>query len=227
MRRISLFLVVTAAAGLLAAAAFASATPVSPASGATITSSTPTFNWTLPANEQPFGIIISDSSALNSDGSLAKTSDFGALTDGQTSWSDPKQPLLAGTYYWQIETSDQTTYQTVYSTPAQFTVAPLVTPGKAVFKRDARLHEVKVTVPVATNVSKLSVVYTVRNGRKMIDRASDSLPIFQPDIYAAYVDLYPGLYRHGAIKAHEHLTVTFTFTGGGLTRTKVVPVTIP
>jgi hypothetical protein len=62
------FPALVAAAGTLAGAALADATPVTPPPGAVVTTSHPLFSWTLPANEDSREIYIANSPARTPEG---------------------------------------------------------------------------------------------------------------------------------------------------------------
>ena len=133
--------VLLALAAAVAGAALGAATPVSPLPGARVTTSSPKFSWTLPANEQAKGVFISDSPDVTPAGGFFDEDVVAAgnfVTDVHT-WT-PSSPLYAGHYWWSVLSSDVPTPHSRYSTPIDFTipVSLSVLPVKTV--RSTYLH---------------------------------------------------------------------------------------
>jgi len=87
------FAAAVAGAGLIAGAALAAATPVTPPQGATVTTSHPVFTWTLPSNEESSGIFIANKPDRTPDGNFFGENIVDAsYFENRTSWS-PISPL--------------------------------------------------------------------------------------------------------------------------------------
>jgi hypothetical protein len=91
---------------LSAAAAVRAAVPVAPPDGAKV-DSTPTFAWGPAPDEDANQIELSPNPALAEDGSFVDDprEQKAQLDDPQTSYTvAASQPLIAGTWYWHVET---------------------------------------------------------------------------------------------------------------------------
>ena len=123
MRAAVASLVACAVSGTIAAQAMAVATPVSPASGATVSSAHPVFTWTVPANEESDGIYMATAPATTPEGRFHDENvvDLDAFLDNETSWS-PTSPLAANTYWWLVGTPDRETFDSFFSSPISFTI---------------------------------------------------------------------------------------------------------
>jgi len=109
------------ALGIVAAAAFAAATPVTPRPGAFIDPpSSPAFSWTLPADEQSDGLFIADKPDTTAEGTFPQGNLVRAhsFTNGETDWS-PAAPLYAGHYWWLVSSHDRSMPER-YSLPSDF-----------------------------------------------------------------------------------------------------------
>ena len=106
----------------------AAPTLVSPAPGSSITSSRPTFTWTLPAGEAGESISVARSSKINpktNDFVLANLQDSDILELGSSSWK-PDRAMPAGKYYWHVasHSADQTH---MFSPIDSFVIKPAIT----------------------------------------------------------------------------------------------------
>jgi hypothetical protein len=89
-----------AVAGIVAGAAFAAATPITPPPGAVVTTAHPQFNWTLPPNEQTDAIFIASKPDVTPEGKFYDENivDGEVFTTAVNEWS-PSSPLYAGRYW--------------------------------------------------------------------------------------------------------------------------------
>ena len=117
---------VALAASVFALTAWGTATPTSPASGAVVRSSHPIFKWTLPAGESTESIYIADQPNTTPEGKFydenVVDSDFFFSTDPRE-WS-PTSPLYAGRRWWIVGSRNDETFDTSFSMPSEFTIAP-------------------------------------------------------------------------------------------------------
>jgi hypothetical protein len=152
------FAALLAVAGLFTGAAFAAATPVTPAPGAVVTTSHPIFTWTLPANEQSDAIYIADKPDTTPEGKFYDENviDAGVFFNNERQWS-PTSPLYAGAYWWLVWSHDPNTFVSYYSTPSPFTIRPLVTLLPLKTRRYLSLHWLDVNVRWRANVRTLTV----------------------------------------------------------------------
>lgn len=166
MRRLAAAL---GAAATLAGGALAAATPVSPGPGAVVSSSHPNFSWSLPANEQSQAIYVADSSDRSPDGRFFDENvvDSATLTSDQHEWS-PTRPLYAGQYWWLVWSTDRSTAESFYNSPAGFSIPVSLNllPVKTV--RSTFLHLLAVRVRWTANVHALSVRARILNGKKVV-----------------------------------------------------------
>lgn len=105
-----------AVAGIVAGAAFAAATPITPPPGAVVTTAHPQFNWTVPSNEQSDAIFIANKPDVTPEGKFYDENivDGEVFTTAVNEWS-PSSPLYAGRYWWNLWSHDVTTFANLYS----------------------------------------------------------------------------------------------------------------
>lgn len=150
------------------AVALAVATPVSPV-GIPVAAARPSFTWTVPSNERSDAIFISRSGITTSAGYFrdADLVDAGYFVPNDVVSYTARRALYAGRYWWQVETSDLTTYQVSYSQPVAFRIpARTRLLGVVVTRRPRR---VSVDVRWTTNTRQLAVQERVTHGRKLLD----------------------------------------------------------
>jgi hypothetical protein len=154
---------VALAAGVFALTAWGTATPTSPASGAVVRSSHPIFKWTLPAGESSASIYIASKPDTTPEGKFhdenVVDSDFWFSTDPRE-WS-PTSPLYAGRRWWIVGSRDDETYDTSFSTPREFTIAPTATIVSVGVRRYAFLRNLDFTVRWRSNVRRPIVTASI------------------------------------------------------------------
>jgi hypothetical protein len=161
------FAAAVAGAGLIAGAALAAATPVTPPQGATVTTSHPVFTWTLPSNEESDGIYIASKPDRTPEGKFFDENvvDAGFFFNNEQQWS-PSSPLYAGRYWWLIWSHDRNSFQGYYSAPLDFTIPVSLVVQGVKLHRYLSLHWLDVTVRWRSNVRGLTVkARLLRRGR--------------------------------------------------------------
>jgi hypothetical protein len=214
-------LVLVAVAGIATGAALAAATPVTPAPGAVVTTSHPLFTWTLPVNEQSDALYIANKPDTTPEGKFYDENvvDLGAFSNNERQWS-PTSPLYAGAYWWLVWSHDANSFQSYYSRPSGFTLAPSLTLLSAKTHRYLNIHWLSLTVRWSANVHTLTCkVRLLRRGKTVwsISNAEDNL------IGSPGSDTFTW-YRPRRIKQGTRLTlqVALLTTGAKKTRTFVV-----
>jgi hypothetical protein len=217
--------VLVAAAGVVVTAALAAATPVSPPPGAVVSTSHPLFTWTLPANEQSEALYIANKPDRTPEGKFYDENvvDIGIFTNDERQWS-PTSPLYAGHYWWLVWSSDRNTFQSFYSTPADFTIPVSL---KLLPLRTARftyLHLLDVRVRWRANVNALSVrVRLLRHG-KIVWRRTES----EVNLIGSAGSTSFGWYRPRRIKTGTRLKLQVSLLApGGVTKTRTLAVRAP
>jgi hypothetical protein len=218
------FVAALSGASVLAGAAVAAVTPVSPGPGAIVSSSHPGFTWSLPPNERSQAIYVADSPDLSPDGRFFDENvvDSAALAADQLQWS-PSRPLYAGQYWWLVWSSDRSTAQSFYSFPADFRIAVSLNlfPVKTV--RSTFLHLLAVRVGWTANVHALTVRARVLRGKKVVWQQT------QPQISKIgfpYSTSF-GWYKPRRIAQGTRLRLEVTLRAQGTRRTRLLVVRAP
>jgi hypothetical protein len=218
------FAVLVAVAGILTGAAFAAATPVTPAPGAVVTTSHPVFTWTLPANEQPDALYIADKPDTTPEGKFYDENvvDAGVFFNNERQWS-PTSPLYAGAYWWLVWSHDPNTFQSYYSTPAAFTIPASLAALRPKTHRYLSLHWLDITARWTANVHELTVkVRLLRRGRIVWRRAeSETNSIGSPNATSFT------WYRPRRIKQGMRLTLQVSLLAKGTKKTRAFVVRAP
>jgi hypothetical protein len=154
---------VALAAGVFALTAWGTATPTSPASGAVVQSSHPVFKWTLPAGESSESIYIASRPDTTPEGKFhdenVVDSDFWFSTDPRE-WS-PTSPLYAGRRWWIVGSRNDETFETSFSTPSEFTIAPTAKIVSVTVRRYAFLRNLDFTVRWRSNARRPIVTASI------------------------------------------------------------------
>jgi hypothetical protein len=168
------FAALVAVAGILAGAALAAATPVTPGPGAVVTTSHPIFSWTLPTNEQSDALYIANKPDRTPEGKFYDENvvDLGIFTSNERQWS-PTSPLYAGAYWWLVWSHDANTFQSYYSAPSPFTIPAALTLLPVKTHRYLNLHWLDVTVRWKANVHGLTVKVRLLRGSKTVWRRTE------------------------------------------------------
>jgi len=164
-----------AVAGIATGAALAVATPVTPQPGAVVTTSHPLFTWTLPSNAQSSAIYIANNPAVTPEGRFYDENvvDADVFFNDERQWS-PTTPLYAGAYWWLVWSNDRNTFVSYYSTPASFTVCPLVTLLPLRTRPYLSLHWLDVNVRWRANVRTLTVKVRLLHRGKVIWKRTEN-----------------------------------------------------
>jgi hypothetical protein len=168
------FAALVAVAGILAGAALAAATPVTPGPSAVVTTSHPIFSWTLPTNEQSDALYIANKPDRTPEGKFYDENvvDLGIFTSNERQWS-PTSPLYAGAYWWLVWSHDANTFQSYYSAPSPFTIPAALTLLPVKTHRYLNLHWLDVTVRWKANVHGLTVKVRLLRGSKTVWRRTE------------------------------------------------------
>jgi hypothetical protein len=211
-------------AGVLAGGALAAATPVSPGPGAVVSSSRPTFSWSLPANEKSQGIFVASSPDLAPEGKFLDENvvDSAQFANDERQWSS-SNPLYARQYWWQVWSTDRSTAASFYSAPTGFTIPVSLNlfPVKTV--RSTFLHLLAVRVRWTANTHALTVRARVLKGRKVVWQQT------QPQINKIgfpYSTSF-GWYRPRRMKRGTRLNLEVTLRAQGVRRARVLVVRAP
>jgi hypothetical protein len=214
---------VSGAAAVLAGGALAAATPISPGPGAVVSSSHPSFSWSLPPNEQSQAIYIADSPDRSPDGRFFDENvvDSAALASEQRQWS-PNRPLYAGRYWWLIWSSDRTS-ASFYSAPTDFRIPVSLNLFAIKTVRSTFLHLLAVRVRWAANVHALTVRARVRKGKKVLWQRTD------PQVNAIGFQYSTSFawYRPRGMKRVTRLTLEVTLRAHGAHKTRALVVRAP
>jgi hypothetical protein len=171
-RRRIIVLAALAGVAISAGAAFATATPVTPAPGATVTSARPHFTWTLPPGEWSQGLYIAKSPAVTPEGRFYDQSivQVGVVVAADRAWT-PSVPLYAGRYWWNVWSSDPVS-QVIFSTPAAFVIPVSLELVGVKTKRYPSVHALDLDLRWKANVQRPLVRLRLLRGRKVVWKAS-------------------------------------------------------
>ena len=170
-RRITV-LTALAGAAISATAALATATPLTPAPGATVRSARPHFTWTLPAGEWSQGLYLARKPEVTPAGRFYDQNivQVGVVVAADREWT-PSAPLYAGSYWWNVWSSSPVS-QVLFSTPAPFLIP--VSLGLVAVKRTryVSLHALDLEVRWRANVPRPLVRLRLLRGRTTVWKAS-------------------------------------------------------
>jgi len=215
---------VVAVALVAAGAALGVATPLGPPSGAVVYSSHPIFTWSVPANEESDAIYIASKPDTTPEGKFFDENlvDLDLLTNNEQQWS-PSSPLYAGAYWWLIWSHDRNTFQSYYSTPSGFTVAPSLTLLLVKTRRYLNLHWLDVTVRWTANVHTLTAkVRLLRRGKTVWSRSEG-----EDNLVGSPGSTTITWYRPRRIKQGTRLKLQVTLVGGGAKKARALVVRAP
>jgi hypothetical protein len=218
------FAALAVVAGIVAGAAYAAATPVTPAPGAVITTSHPVFTWTVPGNEQTDGVFIANKPDVTPEGKFYDENvvDGEVFTTAVNEWS-PSSPLYAGRYWWNLWSHDVNTFANFYSAPVDFSIPVTLRLVAVTAKRYIYMHSLDVEVRWTANVQRPLIRVRLVQGRKIIWKAGET------DITLIGS---PGstIFRWGRprrIKQGTRLTLQVSLLASGAKTTRVLVVRAP
>jgi len=221
-RGIALF---TALGGVAISAtgALAAATPVTPAPGSTVTSARPQFTWTLPTGEWTQGLYIARKPAVTPEGRFYDQSivQVGVVNAADREWT-PSVPLYAGSYWWNVWSSDADS-QVIFSAPAAFVIPVSLRLVGVKTKRYSSVHALDLDVRWTANVPRPLVRLRLVRGRKIVWKASKT----------AYNTIgVPGSTRISwkrptRLKRGTRLRLLASIASGGVKRTRAFVVRAP
>jgi hypothetical protein len=218
------FAAVVGAAGVLAGGALAAATPVSPGPGAVVSSSRPSFSWSLPDNERSQALYLAASPDLTADGTFYDENvvDSVVLTSEQRQWS-PSNPLYAGHYWWLVWSIDRSTAASVYSAPTDFTIPVSLELFPVQTVRSTFLHLLAVRVRWTANTHALTVRARVLRGRKVVWQQT------QPQVNKIGFPYSTSFawYRPRRMRQGTRLRLELTLRAQGVRRARVLVVRAP
>lgn len=167
-------MVLTALAGVAisATAALATATPVTPAPGATVTSAHPHFTWTLPTGEWSQGLYVARKPDVTPEGRFydQEIVQVGVVNAADREWT-PSVPLYAGSYWWNVWSSNPVS-QVIFSTPAAFVIPISLRLVGVKTTRYPSVHAMDFEIRWAANVQRPLVRLRLLRGRKIVWKAS-------------------------------------------------------
>jgi hypothetical protein len=204
-------------------AAFATATPVSPAPGATVTSAHPHFTWTLSTGEWSQELYIARKPDVTPAGRFYDQNivQVGVVVAADREWT-PSVPLYAGSYWWNVWSSDPVS-QVIFSTPAAFVIPVSLRLAGVKTTRYPSLHALDLDVRWTANVQRPLVRLRLLRGRKIVWKASK----------AAYNTIgVPGSTRFSwkrpsRLKRATRLKLIASISSGGVKRTRAFVVRAP
>lgn len=212
--RLATFAAVAVTAAVLATAVGAAPTPLSPAPGASTTSTHPTFRWTIAPPEVSDSITIASSPTLAATGEFvtANLVDEDDLASDATSWS-PTRPLPAGTYFWHIGSVDTTPGAPrgdLYSPVTKLTIKPAVSVQS--LKLVWTAGELGGLLYLRTNASSVDLGAQLFNGRHLLGshRATTSNNSLDQPSLQQFVLTFPATVKRGT---KLRLVVTLTIRG--------------
>ncbi|HSS74343.1 MAG TPA: hypothetical protein VLK53_12335 [Gaiellaceae bacterium] len=184
----------------------------------------PVFNWTLPFNEESDALYIANKPDTTPEGKFYDENvvDIGIFTSNEREYS-PTSPLYAGAYWWLVWSNDVNTYQSFYSAPSAFMVAPALTLRPIKTHRYLFLHELDVAVGWQANVHGLTAKATLLRHGKVIWKKTES---------ESNVIGYPGSatlewHRPHGIKQGTRLTLQVSIYSAGAKKTRTLIVRAP
>ena len=147
----------------------AAAAPVYPASGDVITTTKPTFKWTVPSGENTLTASVATAPTTGSTGEYLTQNviDLGALQAWNVSWV-PQRPLFAGTYWWHVATKNPDLKGYQWSDSIPFSVAQRVSITSLKIKPFPGTNSMMVTVKWSTSVRNMTLNERVLKGSRQV-----------------------------------------------------------
>ncbi|HUK95583.1 MAG TPA: hypothetical protein VLU96_11085 [Gaiellaceae bacterium] len=211
-------------AAVLIGTALGAASLVSPPPGAKVSTSRPTFSWTLPTNEHSEELDIADVPDLESTGSFvsANVVQVAIFKNDERQWT-PTSPLYAGHYWWLVQSSDFNHLDNHYSAPTDFTVpvSLSILPIRTV--RSTYLNLLAMKVRWTANVHTLTLRLRLLRKKRVIWKQTES----EPNLIGSTGAKTVGWYRPRGIKRGARLTLQVTLLAGGAKKTRVHVVRAP
>jgi len=211
-------------AAVLIGTALGAASLVSPPPGAKVSTSRPTFSWTLPTNEHSEELDIADAPDLESTGSFvsANVVQVAIFKNDERQWT-PTSPLYAGHYWWLVQSSDFNHLDNHYSAPTDFTVpvSLSILPIRTV--RSTYLNLLAMKVRWTANVHTLTLRLRLLRKKRVIWKQTES----EPNLIGSTGAKTVGWYRPRGIKRGARLTLQVTLLAGGAKKTRVHVVRAP
>lgn len=215
------------AALVTARVADAPGTPVSPASGAVVSSSHPVFTWTVPPNDVSETIYVAKAPQTTPEGQFFDENvvDFDFFTRDEREWS-PTTALYAGRYWWIVATMDRNSFESRYSSPSAFRIPASVKIDSVRVRRNSYTFfadDLDITVTWSANVHELTVAAAVsRAGRRLWTVRESESALVGSRGTSLFNWTKPRRIRQGT-----RLQVTITLRAGTATETVVRPVRAP
>ena len=195
----------------------------SPAPGATVTSAHPHFTWTLPTGESSQGLYIARKPDVTPEGRFYDQAivQTGVVVAADREWT-PSQPLFAGSYWWNVWSSNSSSYA-VFSTPAAFTIPISLTLVGVKTKRYSSVHALDLDVRWTANVPQLLVRLRLLRGRKIVWKASTTAD----NRIGAPGSARFGWKRPTRLKRGTQLKLLASISSGGVKRARAFVVRAP
>jgi hypothetical protein len=152
--------------------AWGAATPVSPGPGAVVSSAHPVFRWTLPPTERSQAIYVASAPQTTPQGQFFTENvvDADFFTSDTREWS-PTSPLYAGSYWWNVWSTDQGTFDSYYSAPSAFSIPPQARVTRIDVRRNSYQFvpdDLDITVRWSANVREVVVTARLFRGRRAL-----------------------------------------------------------
>ncbi len=211
-------------AAVLAGTALGAATLTSPLPGARVSTSRPTFSWTLPANEHSEELDIANAPDLRAEGGFvsANVVQVATFQHDERQWT-ATSPLYAGHYWWLIQSSDFNSLDNHYSAPTDFTVPVSLTILPIRTVRSTYLNLLAMKMRWTANVHTLTLRLKLLRKRRVIWKQTES----EPNLIGSTGAKTVGWYRPRGIRRGARLTLRVTLLAGGAKKTRVHVVRAP
>jgi hypothetical protein len=201
---------------LLCAGAFGAAVPVSPPPDA-VTSSHPTFSWTLGRFDSTQAVYVARQPDVTPEGRFHNENVVatGLISQGSTtSWS-PSEALFSGRHWWNVETRDDN-FVTSFSPPSPFTVRPEVRVLAVRFSRFTFINQLAIDVRWVTNARQVIVEARFLRAGRLVGRVRET----NETILSRDPDRGFLTWRvRGRVREGVRLIALIRVTGGGRTAT--------
>jgi hypothetical protein len=207
-----------------ASLAAASASPVTPARGAKVPTSTPTFTWTVPEGETTTDVYVSSSRRTAPNGAplTARVVDSQTFSNGELTWT-PTRPLFAGAYWWSVKTRTADA-KTLYSPPRAFSVRATGRITSLRLTRYTSRHHLFISAKWRSNSKTSALVLRVKRGGRVV--WTQRLPKTSLAVDTEEFGLTTWI-RPASIAQGTRMTLAATLQAGGFSRTLNRPFRAP
>ena len=134
-----------------------------------MTTTHPSFSWSLPAGESGESISVARSPKINSatgDFMLADLQDSDILEIGSSKWTN-ERPMPAGTYYWHVASRSETVKH-MFSATSSFVIRPAITFKSIAVKTYGYSRTFLITTTWQANIRTVNFVARLMAGGKQL-----------------------------------------------------------